>query len=251
MAHVYGKPGGFAKEEYTRRMLRYFCIVYAVVIVAGAAIGFVCGLGQKGGVISLYCLVGFIVFTLLAWLVLVPRFERFLDRRAKEASNWKAGYTGEAQVANLLEDLPDDFHVFHDVKHRDLAGNIDHLVVGPTGVFVLETKNWRGHVEYSPDKKLLNDGRDKTAEMNALLQRVFSVRDKIKALSGLDVYVKGVMVFTRASVSPSFDATIALHQDDYLVDKCLKWDNKEHHLSKANVDTVAADLRALFRRELG
>ena len=182
MAHVYGKPGGFAKEEYTRRMLRYFCIVYAVVIVAGAAIGFVCGLGQKGGVISLYCLVGFIVFTLLAWLVLVPRFERFLDRRAKEASNWKAGYTGEAQVANLLEDLPDDFHVFHDVKHRDLAGNIDHLVVGPTGVFVLETKNWRGHVEYSPDKKLLNDGRDKTAEMNALLQRVFSVRDKIEII---------------------------------------------------------------------
>ena len=251
MAHVYGQPGGFAKDEYTRRMLRFFCIVYIVAIVVCSVIAFVGGLGQKGGVASLYYLIGLATFAFLAWLVLVPRFDRFLERRAKDALNWRAGYTGEALVANLLEDLPDDFHVFHDVKHRDLAGNIDHLVVGPTGVFVLETKNWRGHVEYSPDKKLLNDGRDKTAEMNALLQRVFSVRDKIKALSGLDVYVKGVMVFTRASVSPSFDATIALHQDDYLVDNCLKWNNKEHHLSKANVDTVAADLRALFRRELG
>ena len=251
MARVYGQPGGYAKDEYSRRMLRYFCIVYAVVIVVCAAIGFVCGHGQKGGVVALYYLIGLAIFTLLGWFVLVPRFERFLDRTAREASNWKAGYTGEALVANLLEDLPDAFHVFHDIKHRDLAGNIDHLVVGPTGVFVLETKNWRGHVEYSPDKRLLNDGRDMTSDMNALMQRVFSVRNKVKALSGLDVYVKGVIVFTRASVTPNFDASIALQQYDYLVDKCLKWDDRERHLSKGNVETVASDLRALFRRELG
>ena len=250
MAHVYGKPGGFAKDEYTRRMLRYFCIVYTVVMVAGVAIGFVWGLGQKGGIISLYCLVGFVVFTLLAWLVLVPRFDRFLDRRAKEASNWRAGYAGEALVANRLDDLPEDYYVFHDVKHRDLAGNIDHLVVGPTGVFVLETKNWRGHVEYSLDKKLLCDGHDKTSEVNTLLQRVFSVRNKIKALSGLDVFVVGVMVFTRASVTPNFEATVPLQQDDFLMDKCLLWTDKNRKLSQDKVATVASDLRALFRREL-
>ena len=250
MANVYGKPGGFAKDEYTRRMLRYFCIVYTVLMLVGVAIGFVWGLGQKGGITSLYCLVGFIVFTLLAWLVLVPRFDRFLDHRAKEASNWKAGYTGEALVANLLEGLPDEFHVFHDIKHRDLAGNIDHLVVGPTGVFVLETKNWRGHVAYSDEKKLLHDGNDKTTDVKALLQRVGKVHDKIKALSGLDVFVKGVMVFTRASVTPNFEATVALQQDDFLIDKCLLWSDKNRKLSHDKVAAVASDLRALFRREL-
>ncbi len=250
MAHVYGKPGGFAKDEYSRRMLRDFCLVYAILILVATAIGFVCGLGQNGGVISLLCLGGLIVFALLAWLVLVPRFERFLDRRVKDALNWKAGYTGEALVANLLNDLPEDFHVFHDIKHCDLAGNIDHLVIGPTGVFLLETKNWRGHVAYSDEKKLLHNGNDKTADVKALLQRVGKVHDKIKALSGLDVFVKGVMVFTRASVTPNFEATVALQQDDFLVDKCLLRHDKSRKLSKDMAATVAADLRALFRREL-
>ncbi len=124
-------------------------------------------------------------------------------------------------------------------------------MVGPTGVFVLETKNWRGHVELSPEKKLLNDGKDRTGDMNTLMQRVYSVHDKIKALSGLDIYVTGVMVFTRASVTPNYEATIALHQDDYLVEKCLLWSSKNRNRTKDEVKTIASDLHALFRRELG
>ena len=84
----------------------------------------------------------------------------------------------------LLHGLPDDWHVFHDVnveqcrwsyengKHRRFA-QIDHVVVGPGGVFVLETKRWSqsfvsaGHY-YDPYEqvewaakllyRLLNDG---------------------------------------------------------------------------------------------
>ena len=250
MAHVYGQPGGYAKDEYTGIFIRSVTILVSIGMVLEALLGYFYGSLPRGGLSSLLCFGGILAIGLLM-LLGKSRLKRFYDRKLREASNWKAGYTGEALVASLLEDLPNDFYVFHDVKHRDLAGNIDHLVVGPTGVFVLETKNWRGHVEYSPDKRLLCDGKDKTAEMNALLQRVFSVRNKIKALSGLDVYVLGVMVFTRASVTPNFEATVALHQEDYLVDKCLKWDDRERHLSKGNVETVASDLRALFRRELG
>ena len=249
MANVYGKPGGYAKSQYTSKFLRNMIVPLVVLALFEAAIGYCMGSSHSGGIATLYSLGGLVALVLLL-LFLSPRIEHFLDRRASEALNWKAGYTGEALVANRLDDLPEDYYVFHDVKHRDLAGNIDHLVVGPTGVFVLETKNWRGHVEYSLDKKLLCDGHDKTSEVNTLLQRVFSVRNKIKALSGLDVFVVGVMVFTRASVTPNFEATVPLQQDDFLMDKCLLWPDKSRKLSQDKVAAVAADLRALFRREL-
>lgn len=170
MAHVYGKPGEYAKNEYVRKSLRSMLVLLVGTAIFMAALGFVAGINERSGVWVNLCIIGGVpVFLLLLWKVLVPRFDKFFDRKAKDAANWRAGYTGEAMVANLLENLSDEFHVFHDVRHRDLAGNIDHLVVGPTGVFVLETKNWRGHVEYAPDKTLRCDGIDKTADLKALL----------------------------------------------------------------------------------
>ena len=54
------------------------------------------------------------------------------------------GARGEERVAGLLEMLPVGWHVFHDFE----AGgyHVDHVAVGPTGVYAVETKNWRGRV---------------------------------------------------------------------------------------------------------
>ncbi|WP_084062218.1 nuclease-related domain-containing protein [Desulfofundulus thermosubterraneus] len=38
-------------------------------------------------------------------------------------------------------------------------GNIDHIMVGPTGVFVIETKSHFGEITFSPDGNLLLDGK--------------------------------------------------------------------------------------------
>ena len=55
------------------------------------------------------------------------------------------GARGEECVAGLLARLPDDWHVFHDFK----AGrhHVDHVLIGPAGVFSVETKNWRDPVQ--------------------------------------------------------------------------------------------------------
>jgi hypothetical protein len=65
------------------------------------------------------------------------------------------GAIGEETVINALSRLPDDYHLFNDVnlrfhppihwrKMNDYikTSQIDHIVIGPTGVFLLETKNW-------------------------------------------------------------------------------------------------------------
>ncbi len=140
MAHVYGKPGGYAKDEYVRKSLRTMFVLVGGTVLFMVVLGFVAGFTWHAGSTTNLCLlVSVVALALLIWR-LVPFLDRFFDRKAKDAANWRAGYTGEAMVANLLESLSDEFHVFHDIRHRDLAGNIDHLVVGPTGVFVLETK---------------------------------------------------------------------------------------------------------------
>jgi len=64
------------------------------------------------------------------------------------------GARGEERVAALLADLPAAFHVFHDVAC--FGGGIDHVVVGPTGVFAIETKCWAGVVTFKEGVVLVN-----------------------------------------------------------------------------------------------
>ena len=66
------------------------------------------------------------------------------------------GADGEELVIQELSQLPDSYHVLNDVnlyfnrpvywkekKEYIITSQIDHIVVGPTGIFLLETKNWK------------------------------------------------------------------------------------------------------------
>ena len=64
-----------------------------------------------------------------------------------------AGAQAELDVLACLQELPDNYHVYCDLKlraHRSIrfagdylqSAQIDYLVVGPSGVFVLEVKRW-------------------------------------------------------------------------------------------------------------
>jgi Nuclease-related domain len=60
---------------------------------------------------------------------------------------WEIGASGEEAVGRILERLePDGFRTIHDRKIPGSRANIDHIVVGPTGVFVVETKSYEGRV---------------------------------------------------------------------------------------------------------
>ena len=69
-----------------------------------------------------------------------------------------AGAVGEEAVIGVLSKLPDSYHVFNDITlalpqtvfwstHQEhiKSAQIDHLVIGPSGVFIIETKNWKLH----------------------------------------------------------------------------------------------------------
>jgi Nuclease-related domain len=88
---------------------------------------------------------GFAV-ALLAALAVFYASARWFAGRSSEIGNRYLGYFGERVVAELLEPLKaQGWRIFHDVPAIANAQsfNIDHVAVGPGGVFVIETKTRR------------------------------------------------------------------------------------------------------------
>ena len=76
-------------------------------------------------------------------------------KRIVNNKSYFLGAKGEREVIEKLRELPDSYIVINNFKkrfnkaiHRKKKGDwiksiqIDHIVVGPTGLFVIETKNW-------------------------------------------------------------------------------------------------------------
>lgn len=68
-------------------------------------------------------------------------------------SKWEKGLVGEQTVAGELEKLPNNYYVINDiiVYNNNRKAQIDHVVVGPTGVFAIETKTMGGNLRPHPN----------------------------------------------------------------------------------------------------
>lgn len=85
-----------------------------------------------------------LVITIAGWVIGV----RLASRKFEEFRNVKLGLRGEELVAQSLNPLyRKDYRIFHDfpIEGRREKANIDHIVIGANGVFVVETKMRRKH----------------------------------------------------------------------------------------------------------
>jgi uncharacterized membrane protein len=62
------------------------------------------------------------------------------------SQNYQKGIEGEKAVTNALNDLDDSYCLINDILAVGRGGNIDHVLIGNNGVFVIETKNYSGTV---------------------------------------------------------------------------------------------------------
>ncbi|NMC58653.1 MAG: NERD domain-containing protein, partial [Candidatus Methanofastidiosa archaeon] len=97
-----------------------------------------------GVVIGIIGIIGIFMFNILSLIIAVAGGLIYSYGHNKGRS-WIKGDEGEKLVSLYLEDLPGGYFVFNDVKIPGGKGNIDHLVIGPTGIFVIETKNYSGY----------------------------------------------------------------------------------------------------------
>lgn len=108
---------------------------------------------------------GIIAVFLIAWAFLKP------ISRARDLKNTRgrtlAGLEGERRVAELLEELPDGYRIVHgvDITWPDgYAEDIDHVIVGPTGLTLVDAKNWGGQVVIA-NNGVLHNGKDVTPQI--------------------------------------------------------------------------------------
>jgi Nuclease-related domain len=72
-----------------------------------------------------------------------------------DAVAWRRGAAGERRTARLLAPLErQGWAVLHDLALPRSQANLDHLVIGPGGVFVIDSKQYRGRLQLDPSGRL-------------------------------------------------------------------------------------------------
>jgi hypothetical protein len=142
-----GSPGRSALGEYRRhralevaawtRSLAWRGPLVAAAGLAADVLAAQAGLPGAG-------LAGLAVAALVGW--------RLRFRPSEQARTWQRGAHGERHTARLLDRLTrDGYVVFHDLAVPGSPANVDHLVIGPSGVFVIDSKQWSGSVHQGAD----------------------------------------------------------------------------------------------------
>ena len=128
---------------------------------------------------------------------------KFLSDDPQSTTAWAKGSEGERRLAARLTQLVGDRAVLlHDRKVPRTRGNIDHIAVAGSGVWVIDAKNYKGRVEqrdvgrwFKPDIRLYVGGRDRTRIADGLAWQIAAVST---ALEETDVPVHAALCFVEA-----------------------------------------------------
>ncbi len=101
----------------------------------------------------------------------------------KRSKNWAKGMIGEKKVIETLMPLDNSYVLINDVTLPYKKGNIDHILIGPNGIFAIETKSYK--LTY------LNRWGIKQAMRNAIALKEF-----VKEQTGSNMFIKAVLVST-------------------------------------------------------
>lgn len=179
------------------------------------------GVGMIIGIV-LHGLVGsnWLLFVLVAMISAVElalcvrsfkRFSRDMDARG-------LGVHGERIMATQLAELGRDGHIIlHDLPLPNM--NIDHLIIGPKGVIVVETKmrakqpGPRSEVRVEAEAIVLNNGPRDPAPIKQLRMAMSLLKDKIQVP---DELLLGVIVYPEWWVHDWADHNIRVSNDKQL-----------------------------------
>jgi hypothetical protein len=143
----HGSPGRSALVEYRRRRalelaawtrsLAWRAPLVGTAGITGDVLAAEAGLPRAG-------LAGLAAAALVGW--------RLRFRPSDQARTWQRGGQGERRTARLLDRLTrDGYVIFHDLAVPGSDANVDHLVIGRSGVFVIDSKQWTGEVRQGAD----------------------------------------------------------------------------------------------------
>ena len=213
MAKVLGESARFVTDKSLSNASRQAALVflggYAVALACGVFLGYI--LANKGhlspGAIAVIVAAGSSLWA--SYRIAIKKMGEIENAKI----SFRKGATGEAIVGHILDNFPDDYVVIHGLTTPH--GDLDHVVVGPTGVYIIDAKNWKGVVAADGKGDLLLNGRPtEKPTIKPFLARIMDVREKVETLcaggaavrSGLP-WFKGVLAFPSARVEARYRET--------------------------------------------
>jgi hypothetical protein len=138
---------------------------------------------------------------------------------------WTKGAAGEYLMAKALhEKLPPGTAVLNDRAVPHSQANIDHIVVAPTGVWIIDSKHWKGLIQVKNiggllgwDQRLFVDGHDRSSQTEKIYSQVIPVAN---ALADPSIPIRPALVF----VDGNWGASAALRHRPYeLLGVTIAW----------------------------
>jgi len=159
---------------------------------------------------------------------------------------YKGGRQGEKIVIKTLADrLNDEYWIINGVYLKRGGGDIDHIVLGPTGVYVLETKNWSGKIICNgnqwqrPGKKMKNCP---SIQAKNNTQKVKRIIDSLQLFRDYDIWVEGLIVFTNTHADLSINnPVITVLRVQQLPDYIKK--QKGNRLTKEQIQQIVKQIQ--------
>ncbi len=127
---------------------------------------------------------------------------RLLDVKTDERA-WRVGADGEETIGAKLEKLTKrGWHVLHSVPIGTRGSDIDHLLIGPGGVWTINTKNHPGKKITVSKRTVYVDGFSQSYIRNSEFEA-----DRVRALLtsklGWEPFVKSAIVFMTGTLVPN------------------------------------------------
>src|SRR5215218_8568068 len=188
-----GRPGASAQGEYRRRRAAERARwTHGLPWRAGAVLA----VGVTAGLLGAQLapdLAGLLAVAAAAGLGWRLRFRPSADILA-----WRRGAAGERRTARLLAALERrGWAVLHNLAIPGTQANIDHLVIGPGGVLVVDSKRYRGRLRLDRDGMVWH-GRHLL--VSALRKVLWAADQADEALGVADITVAAVVAVHGASV---------------------------------------------------
>lgn len=185
------KAGGYAWGRYRKKVFPWLYLAL-----------FLCFLWPVLAFVFLLSMETDLKTALLAVLLfLVPLY--LIHRQINSVTNlrWENGARGEILVGKELEKLHKEaFHVFHDY-YSEGRGNVDHFMVGTSGIFAIETKAWKGEITFENDRFLV-DGKPTTMKdpIKQVKGEAKDIYELVRKSCGMSPFVRPVLCFSKGEL---------------------------------------------------
>lgn len=112
-----------------------------------------------------------------------------------QLKKWIRGEDAEWDIEDILSGLPKSFTPITNIVPGGI-GNIDQIVVGPTGIWVIEVKSHTGRITFDGRELRRNGGLFEKDFLRQVWSQVNAIRDILKKELNNDFFVNPVICFS-------------------------------------------------------